>query len=53
MRTSTTIAALAALAWLPPSTSAAAAQETTIEEALEKLRREERPDYAPAVRILR
>ena len=49
----TTIAALAALAWLPPSTGTAAAQETTAQEALEKLMRAERPDYAPAVRILR
>ncbi|MCY3808207.1 MAG: hypothetical protein OXG58_02025 [Gemmatimonadetes bacterium] len=47
MRTSTTmVAALAALAWLPPSTGAAAAQETTAQEwrerqALEYLRQED------------
>ena len=63
----TTIAALAALAWLLPSTETpAAAQETTaqdIHEALEKLRRADQadrpvsprpePDHEPAVRILR
>ena len=49
----TTVAALVALAWLPPSTGAAAAQETTIEEALEQLQREEEPNYTPALRILR
>ena len=54
-----TIAALAALAWLPPSTGAAAAQETTIEEAPEQLRLDpegtrswNRP-HLPAERILR
>ena len=51
----TTIAALAALAWLPPSTGAAAAQEATAQEALEYLQRAERPNYAhlPAIAILR
>ncbi len=53
----TTIAALAALAWLPPSTGAASAQETTVQEVLEYLQREERVkgvlDYEPAVWILR
>ena len=37
MRTSTTVAALAALAWLPPSTGAAGAQETTAQEFFERL----------------
>ena len=53
MTLTTTIAALAALAWPPPSTGAVAAQETTAQEALEQLRRAERPDYTSAVRILR
>ena len=52
MRTLTTIAALAALACPLPAIPAAA-QETTIEKALEQLQREERPNYAPALRILR
>ena len=49
----TAIAALAALAWPPPSTGAAAAQDETIEEALEQLRRGEFAASDPAVRILR
>lgn len=66
MKTLTTITALAALAWLPP-TSTASAQETrkmtieeaiaeeatTIEEALEALQREARQLWSPAVRLLR
>ncbi len=43
----TTIAALAALAWLPPSTSTAVAQETTAQEVLEALRLGELPESAP------
>ena len=50
-RTLTTTAA--ALAWLPPSTGAAAAQETTVADALEHLQREERPSSGAAARILR
>ena len=56
----TTTAALAALAWLIPSTTASAQEETTIEEALEELQRGiergasslDHP-YLPAIRILR
>ena len=46
----TTIAVLAALAWLPPSTGAAAAQDSAIEEAIEKLQRGE---HTPVKKILR
>ncbi len=56
-RTSTAIAALAALAWPIPSTGAASAQETTIQEAIERLQQGERVHgldaNRPAVRILR
>ena len=59
-RTLKTMAALAALAWLIPSTTASAQEEKTIEEALEELQREiergassfDHP-YLPAVYILR
>ena len=59
-RTLKTFAALAALAWLTPSTTASAQEEMTIEAALEELRREiergasslDHPD-GPAVAILR
>ena len=51
MTLTTAIAALAALAWLSPETPAAA-QETTIHEALEHLQRAE-PNSAPAKRFLR
>ncbi|MCE2399094.1 MAG: hypothetical protein J4F34_08735, partial [Gemmatimonadetes bacterium] len=51
-RTLTTTAALAALAWLLPSTTASAQEETTIEEALEALQRKKDP-HLPAVAILR
>ena len=59
-RTPKTIAALAALAWLIPSTTASAQEEKTIEEALEELQREiergasslDHP-YLPAKYILR
>ncbi|MDE2873170.1 MAG: hypothetical protein OXQ94_15945, partial [Gemmatimonadota bacterium] len=66
MKNLTTITALAALAWLPP-TSTASAQETrkmtieeaiaeeatTIEEALEALQWEEGQSQGPAFRLLR
>lgn len=66
MKTLTTITALAALAWLPP-TSTASAQETrkmtieetiaeeatTIEEAIEALQREGLRSRGPAIRLLR
>ncbi|MDE2763500.1 MAG: hypothetical protein OXK74_12055, partial [Gemmatimonadota bacterium] len=66
MKTLTTIAALAALAWLPPTSTASpqetrmmtieeaiAEEATTIEEALEALQREARQLWSPAVRLLR
>ena len=61
----TTAAALAALAWLPPSTGSAAAQETTAREALEYLQLKDLSELsweaqmrwssprAPAIAILR
>ena len=56
-RTSTAIAALAALAWPIPSTGAASAQETTVQEALERLQQGEQvhgqDPNEPAIRILR